>query len=135
MTNRGAANPRYANGARRRALSARVKAMGMPCWICGLPIDSMRKAGDPLSFELDELVPVSKGGSPTDPRNVAGAHRCCNQWRGNRSVAQVEAVRREARERFGGWRSPAEFCEAARSVRHARRATPIKRPKRSSGAL
>lgn len=135
MTNRGAANPRYANGARRRALSARVKAMGMPCWICGLPIDPMRKAGDPLAFELDELVPVSKGGSPTDPRNVAGAHRCCNQWRGNRSVAQVEAVRREARERFGGWRSPAEFCEAARSVRHARSATPIKRPKRSSGAL
>ena len=44
----------------------RVKALGEPCWMCGLPIDPARKAGDPLSFELDELVPVSKGGDPVD---------------------------------------------------------------------
>lgn len=134
MTNRGGANPRYANGSRRRALAKRVKAMCAPCWMCGLPIDATRKAGDPLAFELDELVPVSKGGSPTDPANVAGAHRCCNQWRGNRSVAQVETVRAEARRRFGAWRSPQEFVEAAKAARSSCKA-PVRHPKRSSGSL
>lgn len=57
---------RYSNGSRRRALVRRVRAMGLPCWICGMPIDAALPAGHPLSFELDELVPVSKGGSPTD---------------------------------------------------------------------
>lgn len=139
MTNRGAANPRYANGARRRALAARVKAMGMPCWICGLPIDPMRKAGDPLSFELDELVPVSKGGSPVDFENTAGSHRACNQWRGDKSMARVEAVRTEVRARFGPWSSALAFCEGARAVLRADNArsghTPVRHPKRASGAL
>lgn len=139
MTNRGAANPRYANGARRRALAARVKAMGMPCWICGLPIDPMRKAGDPLSFELDELVPVSKGGSPIDSANVAPAHRCCNQWRGDKPMGRVDAVRSEVRARFGPWPSALAFCEGARAVLRGAKGrmgqAPVRHPKRSSGAL
>ena len=40
-----------------------------------------------MSFEVDEIVPVSKGGSPTDRANVAPAHRICNQRRGNRDLA------------------------------------------------
>ena len=32
-------NPRRSNGARRDALRKRVAAMGLPCHICGLPID------------------------------------------------------------------------------------------------
>lgn len=139
MTNRGAANPRYANGARRRALAARVKAMGMPCWICGLPIDPMRKAGDPLSFELDELVPVSKGGSPVDPGNVAPSHRCCNAWRGNKSIDRVASIRAEVRARFGPWPSALAFCEGARAVLRTGKTrsghTPVRHPKRASGAL
>lgn len=38
-----------------------------------------------MSYELDEIVPVSKGGSPYDPGNVAPAHRLCNQRKGNRT--------------------------------------------------
>ena len=131
----GGRNPRYANGARRRALAARMRAAGGSCWICGLAIDCGLPAGDPLAFELDELVPVSKGGSPTDPANVAPAHRCCNQWRSNRSVSAVERIRAEARAR-GGWRDPRAFCEAARSVAKGKRGgTPVRHPKRSSGAV
>ena len=122
-------NPRSANGARRRSLLKRMRAVGAPCWICGLPIDYSLPARHPLSFECDELVPVSRGGSPYDPANCAAAHRCCNQWRGNRSVAQVEAVRSAI-----SWDSPIGFCEAARSAAKGSR-TPVRRPKRSSGAL
>lgn len=37
-----------------------------------------------MSFEVDELVPVSKGGDPLDRANVDAAHRVCNERKGNR---------------------------------------------------
>ena len=126
---------RYANGSRRRALVARVRALGAPCHICGLPIDYSLPGGHPLSYELDELVPVSRGGSPVDPRNVAPAHRCCNQWRGNKGMALVSSIRDEAASRFGPWPSALAFCECARAVSKGSKAasSPIRHPKRSSG--
>lgn len=76
-------NPRRTNGSRRTKLRNRVRAMGLPCALCGMPIDYSLPAGDPMSYELDEIVPVSKGGSPYDPANVQPAHRICNQRKGN----------------------------------------------------
>lgn len=132
-------NPRYSNGSRRRALLARMRSVGGPCWICGLPIDYGLPAGDPLSFECDELVPVSKGGSPYDPANCAHAHRCCNQWRGAKPVQEVEAVRSAVRSAFGPPPSPLAFCEAARAVmkggKGAKASVPVRHPKRASGVL
>ena len=130
---------RYANGSRRRALVARVRALGAPCHICGLPIPPDAPPGTPLAFELDELVPVSRGGSPIDPSNVAPSHRCCNAWRGNKSIDRVAAIRSEVRARFGPWPSALAFCEGARAVLRADNArsghTPVRHPKRASGAL
>lgn len=87
-------NPRYANGSARRKARARLKAEQRGCWICrafGRPdrIDYDLPAGHPGAFEVDELIPVSKGGSPTAYDNLEAAHRACNEWRGNRSVAEV----------------------------------------------
>lgn len=90
-------NVRNKNGNARRKLRIWLKAQGRPCWICkefGRPpeIDYSLPARNPWSFEVDELVPVSKGGDPLDRNNVDAAHRCCNQWRGNKSVAEVKAI-------------------------------------------
>ena len=95
-------NPRRKNGHRRDQVTAWLKAQGRPCWICqafGRPatIDYSLPSRHPWSFEVDELVPVSKGGSPYDKNNVDAAHRRCNQWRGNKSVAQVLAIARASR--------------------------------------
>ena len=76
-------NPRQSNGHRRRQLRARVKAMGLPCALCGKPIDYSLPPGHPMSYELDEIRPVSKGGDPLDPDNVQPAHRICNQRKGD----------------------------------------------------
>lgn len=46
-----------------------------------------------MSFECDEIVPVSKGGSPYDIRNVQAAHRICNERRGNRDMGDVRERR------------------------------------------
>ena len=102
-------DPRRSNGTRRNKLRKRVAELGLPCHLCGRPIDYTlttwtdpkdgRVKRHPMSFELDEIVPVSKGGDPFDFENVAPAHRICNQRRGNRPV---EAARREARRTCGG---------------------------------
>lgn len=96
------ANPRRANGSRRDRSVAAVKARRDGCWICEAfgrdpTIDYSLPAGHPRCFECDELVPVSRGGSPYELDNLAAAHRRCNQWRGNRSVAEVLAIANRVR--------------------------------------
>ena len=101
-------NPRQSNGARRRANRKRLKAEGRGCWICrafGRPdaIDYSLPPGHPMSFEMDELVPVSKfwlGGYPTpeacalDYSNNDATHRRCNNWRKNKTVDEVMQIAR-----------------------------------------
>ena len=90
-------NPRYyaiggwkARNAVIESCRARAAA-GEPCAICGQPIDVTRawivdddgrRKRDPLSCECDEVVPVSRGGSPVDLANVRPVHRICNERRG-----------------------------------------------------
>ena len=89
-------NPRRVNGYKRDMLRKRVAAMGLPCALCGQPIDYTlttyidpkdgKRKRHPLSYELDEIVPISKGGSHIDPDNVQPTHRICNQKRGNKML-------------------------------------------------
>lgn len=86
-------NPRYKNGAMRRKHRARFKALGLPCAICGGPIhyDEPSDAQHPLSFVIDEIIPVSKywlGGYSSkaqcaqDWNNLQATHYCCNASKG-----------------------------------------------------
>lgn len=36
-----------------------------------------------MAFEVDEIVPVSRGGDPLDFDNTQPAHRACNQRKGD----------------------------------------------------
>lgn len=76
-------NPRVANGHRRRQLRAQVLAEEDDCGICGRPVDTTLPHGLPHSPEVDEIVPVSRGGNPYDRANCRLVHRLCNQRRGN----------------------------------------------------
>ena len=71
----GKPNPRYSNGARRRAIRERWRSIGAPCSLCHKAIDYTLPAGHPMSFEVDEIVPVSRGGDPLDFANTQPAHR------------------------------------------------------------
>lgn len=57
-----ATNPRYQNGSLRRKHRARLRAMGLPCHICGKPIhyDEPSDAQHPWSFVVDEIKPVAR---------------------------------------------------------------------------
>lgn len=112
-------NPRKRNGGRRRATVSWLKAQRRSCWMCGIGIDYSLPAG-PLSFNCDEIVPVSRGGSPYDHDNVDAAHACCNQWRKARPAQEVQAVRAQVLARFGAWSSPLQFvalCKALKAQR------------------
>lgn len=92
-------NPRMKNGSRRRKLRAHIKSLGLPCALCGKPIDYDLPATHPWSYELDEIVPVSLGGSPFDINNVQPAHRYCNQLKGNGlnrkgAIAKLQALKK-----------------------------------------
>lgn len=76
-------NPRRSNGSQRNKIIARVKREENTCWLCGKAVDVSLPHGLPESPEVDEMIPVSKGGSPLDRANCRLSHRLCNQKRGN----------------------------------------------------
>ena len=48
---------------------------------------------DAMSAEVDEIIPISKGGSPYDKDNVQLTHRCCNRRKSNKMVIDRTANR------------------------------------------
>ncbi|MFG2328263.1 HNH endonuclease [Streptomyces sp. NPDC048604] len=79
-----AGNPR--NGRPYRRLVDQLRAQRLPCWLCGHNIGYQLDARHPLSFTLDHLVPLSRGGKLLDPANARPAHRRCNSAKGNRAA-------------------------------------------------
>ncbi len=98
-----ASNVRYANGNLRNKHRARLKAIGGECGICHgrlgpIHYDEPSDHLHPLSFVVDEIIPVSryKEGGYASPReaaedwnNLQAAHYCCNAAKGNKLSADV----------------------------------------------
>ena len=53
------------------------------CGICGKPVDFSYKNPHPLAPTVDHIIPVSRGGHPSDISNLQLAHRCCNRAKSN----------------------------------------------------
>lgn len=85
-------NPRRSNGAARNRVKRRVLQTETYCHLCGQAVDKRLPHGLPGSPELDELVPVSFGGSPYDRRNVRLAHRWCNRKRSTLPIDQARSL-------------------------------------------
>lgn len=105
-------NPRRTNGTRRNKLRARVLAAYTTCHICGQPVDKTLPAGNPWSAEVDELIPVSRGGSPYDFSNVALAHRICNELRGNHSSSWARAHLNQSKQNTNKKTNEKKFANA-----------------------
>lgn len=127
-----AGNPRRANGSKRTQLLDWLRSLGSPCWICGHPIDPGLPPGDPLALECDEIVPVSRGGSPIDHANVAAAHRCCNNWRRAKGEGGVRQVQQLVASAFGGSASPTDFVAKAKAVERSARAGVAQEPPKTT---
>lgn len=49
------------------------------CGICGRPVDFTAKFPAPLSPTIDHIIPINRGGHPSDISNLQLAHFCCNR--------------------------------------------------------
>ena len=56
------------------------------CAICGKPVDKKIKYPDPLSPCVDHIIPVAKGGHPSDISNLQLAHWACNRAKSDKIV-------------------------------------------------
>lgn len=67
------------------------------CGICGQPVDMTFKPPHPLSPSVDHIIPVSKGGHPSDLSNLQLAHRWCNRQKSDK-ITMTERKKAEVRE-------------------------------------
>ena len=96
-------NPRSKNGNLRRKHRARLKALGLPCAICGgklgpIHYDEPSDYKHPLSFVIDEKRPVSKWrlfgydspeAAAQDWDNLQPAHYICNAIKSNKTQKSI----------------------------------------------
>lgn len=79
----------------RADLRRRVFAMQDTCGICGRPVDVTLPPYTDQSPELDEIIPVSRGGSPYDIDNLQLVHRICNERKGAKMAGDIDVSKLE----------------------------------------
>lgn len=57
----------------------KIYATRKTCGICGKPVDFSMKYPHPLSPCIDHIIPINKGGHPSDIANLQLAHWICNR--------------------------------------------------------
>lgn len=84
---------RPGTGRRYRKLAGRMRSLGLPCWLCGRPINYDLPSRHPMGYEYDHYYPASRWaefGYPSqyacihDPANGRPSHRVCNEIRQNK---------------------------------------------------
>ena len=56
------------------------------CAICGKPVDFSLKFPDPMSPTVDHIIPIAKGGHPSDLQNLQLAHLSCNRGKSDKVI-------------------------------------------------
>ena len=62
----------------------RIYATQTVCGICGQPVDFNAKYPHPLSPCIDHIIPIAKGGHPSDMDNLQLAHWWCNRQKSDK---------------------------------------------------
>lgn len=60
------------------------------CGICGKPVDKSLKFPHPMSASIDHIVPIDKGGHPSDISNLQLAHLCCNRKKSDKLIEKIK---------------------------------------------
>lgn len=85
----GARNRPDKDGTHRSAFDKnkkRIYASQTICALCGKPVDFSLKFPHPMSPTIDHIVPISKGGHPSDIDNLQLAHLSCNRAKANKTA-------------------------------------------------
>lgn len=68
----------------------KIYATQTVCGICGKPVNFRLKWPHPLSPCIDHIIPVSKGGHPSDISNLQLAHMTCNRDKSDKLVVKQD---------------------------------------------
>ncbi|MBQ2658622.1 MAG: HNH endonuclease [Erysipelotrichaceae bacterium] len=74
----------------------KIYATQTVCGICGLPVDPTLKYPHPLSRCIDHIVPIAKGGHPSDISNLQLAHWICNREKSDKLLRPIQVKEQEA---------------------------------------
>jgi 5-methylcytosine-specific restriction endonuclease McrA len=82
-------------GHRRQFLINKKKILATQtvCGICGKPVDFTKKYPHPMSPCIDHIIPVAKGGHPSDMDNLQLAHWICNREKSDKLFRRIEVKR------------------------------------------
>lgn len=64
----------------------KIYATQSVCGICGKPVDMKLKYPNPLAPCIDHIIPIAKGGHPSDIDNLQLAHWTCNRQKSDKLV-------------------------------------------------
>lgn len=66
----------------------KIYATQRVCGICGRPVDFKLKYPDPLSPCIDHIIPIARGGHPSDLDNLQLAHWTCNRQKSDKILKE-----------------------------------------------
>lgn len=81
------------NGPQRAQFNSNKKkiyATQTVCGICGKPVDFAFKYPHPLSPTIDHIIPIARGGHPSDISNLQLAHFTCNRQKSDKLVQKQD---------------------------------------------
>lgn len=73
----------------------KIYATQTACGICGKPVDFGLKYPHPLSACIDHIIPIAKGGHPSDIDNLQLAHWTCNRQKSDKLISRNEVKKEE----------------------------------------
>ena len=62
----------------------KILATQSVCALCGKPVDKGLRYPHPLAASVDHIIPVNKGGHPSDLDNLQLAHWTCNRQKSDK---------------------------------------------------
>lgn len=66
------------------------------CALCGQPVDFKYKYPHPLSPCIDHIIPIARGGHPSDISNLQLAHWTCNRQKSDKIEGERAGIKRKA---------------------------------------
>lgn len=73
----------------------KIYATQCACGICGKAVDFGLRYPHPLSPCIDHIIPVARGGHPSDMDNMQLAHWACNRMKADKLVGALRAAPKE----------------------------------------
>ena len=73
----------------------KIYATQTVCGICGKPVDFGLKYPHPLSPCIDHIIPIAKGGHPSDINNLQLAHWTCNRQKSDKLIKRRDKEKDE----------------------------------------